>query len=66
VATATVAQFVQLCFDRVAAILSAAELRAGTVGHAAAYLIDAAGLLPAALACLRCEPYYFVNHEMPA
>lgn len=53
-------------YDRVAAILSPAQLRAGTVGQAVAYLIDAAALLPAALACLRREPYYFVDQEMPA
>jgi aminoglycoside 3-N-acetyltransferase len=53
-------------YDRVAAILCPAQLRAGTVGQARAYLIDAAALLPAALACLRREPYYFVDQEMPA
>src|SRR5690242_6926261 len=53
-------------YDRAEAILSPAELRAGTVGRAAAHLIDAGALLREALSCLRSDPYYFVDREAAA
>ena len=48
-------------YDRVAGILSDRALRSGTVGRAAAFLIDAAALGEQALARLRQDPYFFVD-----
>jgi aminoglycoside 3-N-acetyltransferase len=48
-------------YERVAAILDGEHLRSGSVGHAASFLIDAAALCAQALACLRRDPFHFVD-----
>ena len=48
-------------YDRVADLLHGDDLRSGMVGNARSFLIDAAALGEQALACLRRDPFYFVD-----
>jgi aminoglycoside 3-N-acetyltransferase len=51
-------------YDRAAALLDQDQLMSGTVGAAAAYLIDAHALGQRALAQLNRDPYCFVEQEI--
>jgi aminoglycoside 3-N-acetyltransferase len=50
-------------YDRIAALLDDRQLARGSVGAAAAYLIDAHALYRQALAQLRRDPYFFVERD---
>ncbi len=48
-------------YDRVEGILSAPALAEGNIGYAKSHLIQAQALFPAALNCLKADPFYFVD-----
>ncbi len=48
-------------YDRVAGLLNAEELRAGQVGNALCYLLDASALHRCAVARMQEDPFYFVD-----
>ncbi len=50
-------------YERLAGLLSEPDLRRGSVLAAPCALVEAAGMVPAALTALRKDPFYFVESE---